>query len=478
MEPKSTRVPEPDRKMGNSGGGPIRHKEKQKSGKVLLPKPKGQSGGGGRANPAMEFPSSLRVSSISPVRKSTTENPSCSYSGNLHSSGMAKKKLVLSPKKADNRRSPPTTSKGRSSRPGPAKSPRDSTTPLSGLATEKSLLARRGLSPRVIDTMLSSKKDVTSSIYLKYWRKFCTWCGDIPPDPCKPNMPQILDFLQQGLDKGLSLSTLKVQVSALGCFFDSPIAEHRWVKRFFKAVSRLKPKISNLTPPWDLNLVLQALTQKPFEPIQELSTRFLTLKTIFLVAITSAKRVGEIQALSTEEPYLTVLDDRIVLKLNPSFLPKVVSNFHRSQDIILPSFCDPPKNDQEICFHTLDVRRAVLTYLQNTKTWRIDANLFLQFQGPNRGKKASKASISRWMKSAIAEAYKASNREVPKALKAHSTRAMSVSWAEKSAASLEQICRAATWSSPHTFYRHYKLNVATSQDLAFGRKVLQAVVPP
>ncbi|XP_069827928.1 uncharacterized protein [Dendropsophus ebraccatus] len=63
-------------------------------------------------------------------------------------------------------------------------------------------------------------------------------------------------------------------------------------------------------------------------------------------------------------------------------------------------------------------------------------------------------------------------------LKAHSTRAVSTSWAEKGDVSLEQICKAATWSSPHTFFRHYRLDLSSTSDISFGRRVLQAVVPP
>ncbi|XP_069802153.1 uncharacterized protein [Dendropsophus ebraccatus] len=101
-----------------------------------------------------------------------------------------------------------------------------------------------------------------------------------------------------------------------------------------------------------------------------------------------------------------------------------------------------------------------------------------KFQGKNKGKKVSKSTIARWIKDSITEAYKAQDLPSPINIRAHSTRAMSTSWAERASASLEQICRAATWSSPHTFSRHYRLLLQSREDLSFGRKVLQAVVPP
>ncbi|XP_056408050.1 uncharacterized protein LOC130306231 [Hyla sarda] len=187
---------------------------------------------------------------------------------------------------------------------------------------------------------------------------------------------QLTAWLLNGLDRGLSISTLNVQKAALGCFFDTSIADHKWIKRFFGAVARLKPKISNLSAPWDLNIVLTSLTREPFEPLSDSSIKFLTWKSVFLTAFTTARRVSEIQAFSIEEPYPTVLEDRIILKLNPAFLPKVVTNFHRSQDIILPTFCNSPKSRKEEMFHSLDMRRTIL-YLQQTKDWRKDLKLLL-----------------------------------------------------------------------------------------------------
>lgn len=44
-------------------------------------------------------------------------------------------------------------------------------------------------------------------------------------------------------------------------------------------------------PNWDLNLVLNALTVKPFELLAMIQLWELTYKVVFLVAVTSARRV-------------------------------------------------------------------------------------------------------------------------------------------------------------------------------------------
>lgn len=89
-----------------------------------------------------------------------------------------------------------------------------------------------------------------------------------------------------------------------------------------------------------LTLVLEALTKATFEPAQEVSIKFLTLMLAFLLAITTARRVSDLQALSIKEPFLLILEDRVVLRQDPLFLPKVASQFHISQEITLPSFCE------------------------------------------------------------------------------------------------------------------------------------------
>lgn len=80
---------------------------------------------------------------------------------------------------------------------------------------------------------------------------------------------------------GLKPATLKTQISALSAFFNKPIADNPWVGRFIRAATWITPSRRDTTPPWDLSLVLDALTKPPFEPIQETSIKHLTLKTTF-----------------------------------------------------------------------------------------------------------------------------------------------------------------------------------------------------
>lgn len=75
--------------------------------------------------------------------------------------------------------------------------------------------------------------------------------------------------------------------------------------------------------------------------------KWVVLKIVFLIAITSARRVSDLEALSIREPFLLIREDGIVLKTDPSFLPKVASTFHRTQDIVPPTFRPTSEADEE-----------------------------------------------------------------------------------------------------------------------------------
>ena len=89
---------------------------------------------------------------------------------------------------------------------------------------------------------------------------------------------------------------------------------------------------------WDLTLVLEALCETPFEPLNQIPLKMLSLKTALLLALTTAKRVSDLGALSTRPDCLAINGDlsRVVLRPNPAFMPKVIKSFYRSQTVEHP----------------------------------------------------------------------------------------------------------------------------------------------
>ncbi|CAJ0966040.1 unnamed protein product [Ranitomeya imitator] len=324
--------------------------------------------------------------------------------------------------------------------------------------------------------MIQARKPSSSRIYYRTWKAYFRWCESNRVPPMVFSLPSLLAFLQAGLDSGLALSSLKGQVSALSILFQKSLASRPQVKTFFQGVAHAVPPYRAPVEAWDLNLVLDVLKVSPFEPLREIPLSVLSWKVAFLVAITSIRRVSELAALSCRPPFLVIHQDKVVFRPPPSFLPKVVSTFHLNEDIVLPSFCPAPTHPLERSLNKLDLVRAVRIYLDRTSSFRKTDSFFVIPDGTRRGQSASKATIARWIRMAILKAYRVKNRVPPPGIKAHSTRAVGASWAVHHRASALQLCKAATWSSIHTFAKFYKVHTYASADASLGRRILQAAV--
>ena len=65
-----------------------------------------------------------------------------------------------------------------------------------------------------------------------------------------------------------------------------------------------RPRVTPVPPQWDLGIMLEALSKPPWEPLLEDSLKHLTLKTVFLLAMASAGRRSELQALVFDSKYI------------------------------------------------------------------------------------------------------------------------------------------------------------------------------
>ena len=238
----------------------------------------------------------------------------------------------------------------------------------------------------------------------------------------------------------------------------------------------MRPPVRRPLPQWSLQVVLHSLVHPPFEPMATCDLKFLSLKTLFLVAITSACRASELAALRADPPYLQFFKDKVILYPDVSFLPKVVSDFHVNQPLLLPTLFSNPSLDVERTLHCLDVRRALSFYITRTKDFRKVQRLFLCFYGQRKGFAASSSTLSRWLVSTISLAYELQHKPLPEGLCGNSTRTVATSTALMRGIDITDICRAATWSSVSTFIKHYRLDLRAKNDTKFGRAVLTSVL--
>lgn len=307
---------------------------------------------------------------------------------------------------------------------------------------------------------MNARAQSTRTMYSNRWAYFVAWCAERALDPFGCPVTAILDFLQQLLDDGRSPATLKVYVAALSAYrapLDGiSVGSLKLVVAFLKGAQRLCPRVRADYAPWDLNVVLTGLCAPPFEPLEQADIKWLSMKTAFLLAIVSAKRVSELHALSVSDHCLRWGPelDRVTLWPNPAFLPKVLSPQFVNQPLVLAAFQPTDESRRVLC-----PVRALHRYVSVTAQWRTTDQLFVRFGACRRGAALSKQRLAHWVSDAIRAAYGSAGVSAPVSVRCHSTRGVAASWAFLKGISLADICSAATWSSASTFSRFYKLNV-------------------
>ncbi|XP_019905069.2 uncharacterized protein LOC105026845 [Esox lucius] len=238
-----------------------------------------------------------------------------------------------------------------------------------------------------------------------------------------------------------SPGTLKVYACAVSAchegFNGVSVFSHPLVKRFLAWSRRLRPVVRRTLPQWDLALVLEALCDTPFEPIDQIPLK---------------------------PGCLTINGDgsRAVLLPNPAFLPKVIKALFRSMKMVLWAFSPPPHaSEREERLHRLCPVRALAQYVLRTAAVRAAPQLCVCHGGPKVGQPLSKQRLSHWLCEAIDLAYSSRGVPTPIGFGAHSTRGVAASAALFKGVGVEDICAAASWGTPSPFVRFYLRDMAT-----------------
>lgn len=166
--------------------------------------------------------------------------------------------------------------------------------------------------------------------------------------------------------------------------------------RFLRGLGKLYPPVQHPAPVWDLSLVPKCRIRPPFKPLTTYSLLHMSMKTAFLIAITSSRWVVEIGTLMAY-PLSWCFLNTVTLWPYPKYLPKVSSKFLLIQPIHLPVFHHKlHPNCQEAQLHTLDVRRALAFYLvDKTKSFRKIHKLFLSLADRLKGSAVSNQKLSK-----------------------------------------------------------------------------------
>jgi integrase len=211
------------------------------------------------------------------------------------------------------------------------------------------------------------------------------------------------------------------------------------------------------------------LTKQPFEPMLKANLKHSTLKTVFLLALASGKRRGELHALRKDILHtehwasVTILPD-------PNFVAKTQLNSKGAQALNMVTIKALTKDlgtdmqeDRSLC-----VVRALRYYLDQTESIRKGRKkLFIAHKkGYKEDQEIHMNTISGWIKKTILMAYESASEEDLQfsQVKAHQVRAMASSWALYSNASMEDIMTACSWRNASTFTRFYLKDLTLIRD--------------
>ena len=319
--------------------------------------------------------------------------------------------------------------------------------------TIKRFARAAGFSAEVARRLTKSRRSSSLRVYQSKWSLYRRWCWDKGHSVSNPSIPKVADFLLWlWRSKGLSLSAIKgyrAMLSAVFKFSLPELSDHHVIRSLLRSFSIERPRVSSSPPSWDLDLVLRHLMSEAYEPLSSQSLRSLTKKTLFLVALATARRVGELQALSR---VVSTHGDDFVLSYMPHFLAKTErADRPLPRSFTLRSLRDFAGDLEEGC--ALCPVRALRVYLERTKgVVSRGAGLFVSPSCPTRS--ISKNAISFFLREVISGAGAIRGAEGPP-LRAHSIRGMASSASFFQNWSVTKVLEAGCWKSNSVFASFY-----------------------
>lgn len=229
------------------------------------------------------------------------------------------------------------------------------------------------------------------------------------------------------------------------------LADDSVLKEICRACNARPLRPRTRSPSWNIDVVLKALTRSPFEPLKQASIRDLTKKTLFLTALATAKRVGELQAVS----YAFALQGTdIILRYLPEFIAKTETDTNPiPREFRLRGLSTLVEREDEE--HLLCPVRALKWYHKRTQADSRPRQLFLSVKDSSRP--MSKRAISFFLRETIQQAHASCPNDLCTLLKvrAHDIRGIATSMLVWKNAPMSSILDAACWKTRSVFADFY-----------------------
>ena len=398
----------------------------------------------GRVSPVLGRPSGLRVPSGDSHSAGPREAPGLQGDG-AHSSGssLGSTPMVLGPSPAF------AGSSGDSSIPPrplalasvSSALPGSPSAQASCLATIQRFARAAGFSSAVAEQSSLARRPSSRALYQLRWSVYRDWCHSNGHSVSRPTLAKVADFIYWlWYTRGLSVSSLRGYRSVLSAVFRfhlPSLSSDPVIRDLLRSFSLSSAERVLRPPAWDLSKVLTYLVSPAFEPLSQASFRALTLKTLFLLALATAKRVGELQALSSMVtfvagdaclsyiPQFVAKSESLTRSIPRSFLVKSLADFAAGLD-----------DDLLLC----PVRALRLYLLRARSLSLVRHRLFVSPRRPTRP--LSKNAVSFFLREVIPAAGAA--RPQVGSLRAHDVRSVSTSVAFHRNWSVSSVLESAT----------------------------------
>lgn len=312
-------------------------------------------------------------------------------------------------------------------------------------------LLAKGLPPRSVDIMLSSLSDNTYKQYDSSIKSWVDYCKINNCDFSNASVSEVISFLTQIFDKGVTYGTVNSYKSALALILGN-LTENNEIKRFMRGVFRLRPPAPKYDLTWDPGIVLNYFSQK--WPNESLNLETLSKKTLTLLALVTAHRVQTFSLIKLSN--IHTQDSAILIKI-PDIIKTSRPNCY--QPILkLPFFNQKP----EIC-----PARCLKTYIQKTSTLRSNNNdfLFISYRKPYS--KLTAQRLSHWIKDSLDK-----SGVDTRIFSGHSTRHAATSAANRLGVSIDIIRKTAGWSDSSAVFGRFYNKEIINDSMVFSTSIL------
>ena len=354
-----------------------------------------------------------------------------------------------------------TQTRSAESTSGEASTPRPPHSSSDRLATVVRFGRAKNLSEEVSRQIFGARKASTNRLYQYRWSIYFKWCQDHKYSASRPSVNSLCEFFIY-LKKVKKYATDSIRgfrsmLHTVLRHIDFNIRDNQDIADVIRSFQIQDPVGRKEVVPWNLDVVLRFLCTSRFEPINESSLVELTKKTLFLVTLALAKRVSEIQALSSSvgfSPEGALLSLVLGFRAKNDFKCKALPRNFLIKDL---STLVGQEEEVKLC-----PVRALRVYLERTKQLRSASNKRLFISPRDPSKPSSKNGISYLIKHLIKEAHRVLQPDLFPLLKVkpHEVRAVATSVSFEKNMSLETVMETAQWRCHSVFASHYLKEVS------------------